>query len=100
MLIRKEKPMLLNERRVNIDIKKTGLKMKNIRKQRGLSVKEVTNALGLTAKQSVYKWERGDCLPHIDNFFSLCRIYEVTPAELCAFIEDENSQRFQLLCQS
>ncbi len=91
--------MLASDSKINIDPVKTGQKMKEFRKKKGLSVKDVTKALGLQAPQSVYKWERGDCLPRVDNFFSLCCLYEVTPLELCAFYDTDNEDYFRSFFQ-
>lgn len=87
--------MMLDFNAISIDPVKTGQKMKMLRKQKGLSVKDITEALGLRAPQSVYKWERGDCLPRIDNFFALCCLYEVSPTELCCFYNNEQADYFR-----
>ena len=83
--------MLTTNCRINIDPVKTGQNLKAYRIKSGLSVKDVTKSLGLQAPQSVYKWERGDCLPRIDNFFALCCLYKVSPTDLCCFYDKEHA---------
>ena len=87
--------MLATDCRISIDPVNTGQNMKTFGKRKGLSVKDVTKALGLQAPQSVYKWERGDCLPRIDNFFALCCLYEVAPTDLCSFYDKEHADYFR-----
>lgn len=78
---------------INIDPVKTGQNMKKYRKRKGLKVREVSKKLGLQCTQAVYKWERGDCMPHIDTFLALCYLYGVQPLELCVFYDNEYAKR-------
>ena len=61
-----------------IDMKATGLQIKQLRKERNLSVLEVSMYMGFTEPQAVYKWERGESLPSIDNLFALSRLFGVS----------------------
>lgn len=82
---------------IGIDPVKTGKNIKKYRKEKGLTVKEVTKNLGLRANQSIYKWERGDCLPRIDNFLTLCCLYDVSPVDLLGFYDQEQAEHFRNL---
>ena len=66
----------------SIDIAATGQKIKELRKERKLSVPEVTSELGLSAPQTIYKWERGDSLPSIDNIILLAELFKVSPCDI------------------
>lgn len=66
----------------SIDITATGRKIKELRKERKLTVLEVTSELGLSAPQTIYKWERGDSLPSIDNIIMLSELFRVSPCDI------------------
>ena len=46
-----------------IDNVKTGQNIKELRKAKGMSVRELKDALGLSSSQAIYKWQWGDALP-------------------------------------
>ena len=56
--------------------------MKEIRKQRNISVKQVMEYMGFESTQAVYKWEAGKCYPQADNLVALAILYNVSPMEL------------------
>ena len=60
-----------------IDMKATGLQIKQLRNERNLKVLEVSMYMGFTEPQAVYKWERGESLPSVDNLFALSRLFRV-----------------------
>ena len=60
-----------------IDLVATGHRIRKLRKERGLSIQQVRDALQISSVQAVYKWERGENLPNIDNLYALSRLFEV-----------------------
>ena len=68
--------------RPRFDIVASGERMKEIRKQRNISVKQVMEYMGLESTQAVYKWEAGKCYPQADNLVALAILYRVSPMEL------------------
>ena len=56
--------------------------MKEIRKQRNISMKQVMEYMGFESTQAVYKWEAGKCYPQADNLVALAILYNVSPMEL------------------
>ena len=60
-----------------INITLTGLRIKELMKQRGLSVKDVQIKLGLACPQGIYKWLDGRTLPSLDNLVLLASIFDV-----------------------
>ena len=64
------------------DIVASGERMKEIRKQRNISVKQVMEYMGFESTQAVYKWEAGKCYPQADNLVALAILYNVSPMEL------------------
>ena len=56
--------------------------MREIRRQRNISVKQVMEYMGFESTQAVYKWEAGKCYPQADNLVALAILYNVSPMEL------------------
>ncbi len=54
-----------------IDMAKTGQNIIVLRKQAGLSVKDLQAAFGFGTPQAIYKWQQGIALPTIDNLVML-----------------------------
>ena len=61
-----------------INIKGTGIKIMNLRKNSGLSVKELQLILGFATPNAIYKWQNGESLPTLDNLIVLAAIFQVT----------------------
>ena len=68
--------------RPHFDIAASGARMKAIRQQRKISVKQVMEYMGFESTQAVYKWEAGKCFPQADNLLALAILYHVSPMEL------------------
>lgn len=68
--------------RPRFDIVASGERMREIRKQRNISVKQVMEYMGFESTQAVYKWEAGKCYPQADNLVALAILYNVSPMEL------------------
>lgn len=58
----------------NIDIEKTGKKMKQILKEAGYDVKIIQKYLHLSCPQPVYRWFNGKVLPTVDHLFMLSKL--------------------------
>ena len=72
-----------------INIEKTGQNIRRLRKETGISVKELQDIFGFMNPQSIYKWQHGDCLPTIDNLVILASVFDVTIDEILV-IDDNN----------
>ncbi len=60
-----------------IDMIKTGQNIVILRKQAGLSVKDLQDAFGFGTPQAIYKWQQGLALPTIDNLVALAALLGV-----------------------
>ena len=60
-----------------IDRKRTGVKLRRIMDERGLSVKDVQQYLELGSVQSVYHWLNGLSMPTIDNLYALSELFHM-----------------------
>ena len=67
-----------------VDMKLTGRNIAALRAQRGISVRDLQNLLGFTTPQSIYKWQRGETLPTIENLVALACILSVPMEEIVA----------------
>ena len=68
--------------RPHFDIVASGARMRAIRQERKISVKQVMKYMGFESTQAVYKWEAGKCFPQADNLIALAILYRVSPMEL------------------
>lgn len=60
-----------------IDLKLTGQNIAVLRKRSGFSVRELQSILGLATPQAIYKWQRGETLPTVENLAALAFILGV-----------------------
>ncbi len=58
-----------------IDLKATGARIRELRIKNNLTVEEVMAFMGFEAPQAVYKWQRGESLPSVDNLFALSKLF-------------------------
>ena len=63
---------------VRIDLYKTGSKISELRKRNKVTVKKLQDELGFNTPQAIYKWQRGECLPAVDNLVILAHIFGVS----------------------
>ena len=60
-----------------IDMVKTGQNIGRLRKQAGLSVRDLQDVFGFATPQAIYKWQQGVALPTIDNLVVLAAVLQV-----------------------
>ena len=60
----------------NINMDKTGENIKKLRLNSGLSVKEIQNIFGFGTPNAIYKWQKGNSLPTVDNLVVLAKIFK------------------------
>lgn len=65
-----------------INMMKTGKNICKLRKEAGLSVKELQDIFGFATPQAVYKWQHGTTIPSIDNLLVLSMVFGVTIDEI------------------
>lgn len=75
-----------------LDLQATGRQIKRIRMEKQISITDICEYMGFENPQAVYKWQRGESLPSVDNLFALSRLFE-TPIDniLCEREEAEAS---------
>ena len=60
-----------------IDMIRTGQNIARLRKQAGLSVRDLQDIFGFATPQVIYKWQQGVALPTIDNLVVLAAVLQV-----------------------
>lgn len=60
-----------------IDKRKTGIKLRKLMDQHGMTVKDVQKYLHLGSVQSVYHWLNGISLPSVDNLYALSQLFHI-----------------------
>lgn len=66
----------------NIDMKRTGQRLKERIDAAGYDVKYVQNYLHLSCPQPVYRWFKGKTLPTVNHLYALSRLLQVHMEEL------------------
>lgn len=61
-----------------LDVKATGARIKELREKHHLKVEEVARFMGFESEQAIYKWQRGESLPTVDNLYALSRLFETS----------------------
>lgn len=69
-----------------IDIKETGKNIERLRKLNGIKVSELEEAFGYTVTyQAIYKWQRGESLPSIDNLVALASMFKCNVDQILVY---------------
>lgn len=81
----------------NIDMKRSGQKMKQMITNAGYNVKAIQDYLQLSCPQPVYRWFHGQVLPTVDHLFMLSRLLGVHMEDFLVEKEVEQKQIFDLM---
>ena len=60
-----------------INKRETGINLRRIMDERGITAKDVQEYLGLGCVQSVYRWIDGVNMPTIDNLYALSALFQL-----------------------
>lgn len=74
-----------------IDPIETGKNIVRLRQARGLRVRDVQAYFGFEEPQAIYKWQRGQSLPTLDNLYALAALLEVSMDEILVSARTEPS---------
>ena len=74
-----------------LDAKATGARIKELRIKRHLKVEDVSRFMGFESEQAVYKWQRGDSLPTIDNLYALSVLFETSVDDILMGNKEESA---------
>lgn len=65
----------------HVDMVAVGKRIRSFRKQQGISMNQMVDFFDISP-QALYKWERGESLPEIQNLLALSRFLKVSIDEL------------------
>ena len=83
-----------------INLKATGARIRELRKAHHLKVEDIARFMGFESEQAVYKWQRGDCLPTVDNLYALSILFETTIEDILqSNREEDESSPLPFLCR-
>lgn len=77
-----------------IDVYKTGQNIKQIMTERGMSVRDIQEYLGLSVPQSIYHWFEGKSLPTVDNLYALSKLFNM-PVDMLLCGDKEITERVE-----
>ena len=73
-----------------LDAKATGARIKELRVAHHLKVEDIARFMGFESEQAVYKWQRGDSLPTVDNLYALSKLFGTSVDEILIGEKDES----------
>lgn len=65
-----------------IDPMATGENIVRLRRERGFTVRDLQRYFGFEEPQAIYKWQRGQSLPSVDNLYALSALFGVPMNEI------------------
>lgn len=60
-----------------IDLEATGANIVRLRRERGLTVRDLQAYFGFEEPRAIYKWQSGQSLPTVDNLYALGALLDV-----------------------
>ena len=70
-----------------IDMTATGMNITRLRKNAGMTVRDLQEIFGFSTPQAIYKWQRGEAMPTLDNMIVLAAVFNVTVDEILVLQE-------------
>lgn len=74
-------------------MKRTGLRLKELCRQNGITVKAIQRELHIGAFQSIYAWFSGKALPSLDNMYCLSRLLGIAMEDMIVGMADEKGSQ-------
>ena len=61
-----------------INMTATGMNITRLRKNAGMTVRDLQAVFGFATPQAIYKWQRGEAMPTLDNMIVLAAVFNMT----------------------
>jgi len=68
-----------------VDIAATGKKIDDLRKEAGLSVRDIQEVMGFTTPMAIYKWIWGKSMPKVDNLVILSALFNTSLDDIVVY---------------
>lgn len=65
-----------------INMIETGNNIVRLRKEKGITVREIQEAMGFNTPQAIFKWQRGETMPTLDNIVVLSELFNTAIEEI------------------
>ena len=62
----------------SINMAATGNNITQMHRRAGMTVQDLQNIFGFSSPQAIYKWQRGEAMPTIDNLVILASVFDTT----------------------
>ena len=62
----------------SINMAATGNNITQMRRRAEMTVQDLQNIFGFSSPQAIYKWQRGEAMPTIDNLVILASVFDTT----------------------
>ena len=72
-----------------IDMTLTGRNIDRLRREAGMTVRQLQAVFGFSTPQAIYKWQRGDTMPTLDNIVALAAVFGVTVEDILVFQDSD-----------
>ena len=69
---------------ISINMVKTGENIRKLRMDAGIRVIDLQRVFGFSSPQAIYKWQRGETLPNMDNMVILAMVFGVAIEDILA----------------
>lgn len=76
--------MMMGSMIPTVNLKRTGENITRIRKEAGISVRDLQMLIGFSSPQAIYSWQNGSYLPTVDNLIILAAVFGTTLDEIIA----------------
>ena len=76
-----------------INMAATGTNIARLRRNAGLSVKDLQSFFGFATPQAIYKWQHGAAMPSLDNLVALAMIFGVSMDEIIVLDAEANARK-------
>ena len=87
-----------------IDLVATGNNIKRLRLERGLTVRDLQSYFGFEEPQAIYKWQKGQSLPTVDNLYALGSLLDVSMDDILVPVSSQlhivSEQQAEPCCSS
>ena len=67
---------------LRINMTETGNNISRLRKEKGITIRQIQETMGFNTPQAIYHWMRGETMPTLDNVFALSELLNVTVEEI------------------
>ena len=80
-----------------LNLRATGERIMALRKERGITVRQLSNFMGFHEPKAVYKWQKGECLPTVDNLYAMSKLFGVSIEEILVDNGESSSKEDHVL---